>query len=283
MRIAPLWAGSSQTRRVLLLAVAAVLTPAGVLRYHRFVRQLQGDTLYVHPPGSTLLYLYMVLVALIGGLAVLGWVWELRAAPIIAVAGFLVWPWYYFPQFRPVGDIVVLFVAVLAVTGVEGILRFPDRVGRMLFVEAAGVSALSVGVLHFLLGFALQVYVRELSWVDLPPLRLLTAGIVTVVCGLGLVATGALPVIFWSHYRLVTPTFLTAGWFVWGVYGIWTRSGLPLSAFSGIRWTALRPHPDYLLQWTMLMVGLLVLASGELAVQKARRVLLTLPRRALDR
>lgn len=142
------------------------------------------------------MHLYVVVLALVGGIAVLAWEWGLRAAPLAAVAGFLAWPWYYFPHFGGVGDIAVLFVGVLVVTGVEGVLRFPDRVGHLLFVDSAGVSALGVGFLHFLLGFSLQVYVRELSWLDLPPLGLLTAGIFTLVCGL--VATGALPVVFWS-------------------------------------------------------------------------------------
>lgn len=65
--------------------------------------------------------------------------------------------------------------------------------------------------------------------------------LVTPVPFLAVYVDGALPIIFWSRYRLVTPAFLAAGWFVWGVYGFWTRSGLPLSAFFDIRWTALRP------------------------------------------
>lgn len=100
-------------------------------------------------------------------------------------------------------------------------------------------------------------------------------GVVYLVSGLALVATGAASVILWKRRRLITPSLVTAGWFLWGLYGTWQmRDSLPRGHFEGINWISLRPYPDYMLQWTVLMIALLVLAGSELMTRKMGQYLI---------
>lgn len=128
--------------------------------------------------------------------------------------------------------------------------------------------ALAAGLIHFVLGFGLQLYGRQ----GLPGvvLILLAHG----VSALGLVVTGALPVLLWKRYRLVVPGMATGGWFLWGLYGAWTiRDSLPRGAFSGINWNSLPPYPDYMLKWNLLLVALVVLAGAELIARRVGRAI----------
>jgi hypothetical protein len=97
------------------------------------------------------------------------------------------------------------------------------------------------------------------------------------VSGLALVATGAGPVILWNRRRLITPALVTVSWFVWGLSGTWQmRDSLPWGSFEGIQWISLQPYPDYMLQWTVLMIALFVVAGCELLTRKARQYILDL-------
>lgn len=218
--------------------------------------------------GPKFMLFYVLTLSEIGVLLAGGWRWGLRIAPVLTIGILLGQPLVL--PIRIVGDlgqVVSPFVFMVIVTPVEAFVRFPDRTGRSVFVDAAGGSALGFGVLHLFLGLLLELYVRRLQMLDSSFPGVLLAPIIYAINGVGLVGTGALPVVFWSRYRLLTPGLLVIGWFLWGVHGILTRSGLPLSEFSGINWIALKPHPDYLFQWTMLLVGILCLAGVEFAIQ----------------
>jgi hypothetical protein len=123
--------------------------------------------------------------------------------------------------------------------------------------------ALAVGLTHFVLGFGLQLYARQ----GLPGVYLVILG--TALASLGLVITGALPVLLWESYRLVLPGIATVGWFAWGLYGTWAiRRSLPYGAFDGINWNTLPPYPDYMMKVNLLLIGLVILAGVELLVRK---------------
>lgn len=126
--------------------------------------------------------------------------------------------------------------------------------------------ALAAGLIHFVMGFGLQLYARQ----GLPGFYLVILG--TALASLGLVVTGALPVLLWERYRLVLPGTATVGWFVWGLYGTWAmRRSLPWGAFDGINWNTLPPYPDYVMKVNLLLIVLVILAGVELLVRKGGR------------
>lgn len=258
--------------RRLVPVIAAVLTPVGYLSYALFVRWLQGHPLYIEPLLSTGMFLYFLVLALTGFIATLDWYWGLRGTPILAVGGLLLWPWAYLSI--PIGNVgyaSVPFAGLLLATLVEGVIRFPGQIER-LSTGSIGRYALIAGLVHFLLGFGLQVYARRFYWMDFSFTGRLLMGVVYLVSGLALVATGAVSVILWKRRRLITPSLVTAGWFLWGLYGTWQmRDSLPWGHFEGINWISLRPYPDYLLQWTVLMIALFVLAGIEYVLMMKMR------------
>lgn len=266
---------SSQTGQSLAPAVAAVLTPIVYLSYVLLIRWLQGHPLKVEPLLSTGMFLYFLVLALTGIIAALSWDWGLRGTPIIAVGGLLLWPWVYLSI--PIGNVgyaSVPFAGVLLATLVEGVIRYPERL-EQLSTGSVGRYALVAGLVHFLLGFGLQIYARRFYWMDFSFTGRLLMGVVYLVSGLALVATGAASVILWKRRRLITPSLVTAGWFLWGLYGTWQmRGSLPWGHFEGINWISLRPYPDYMLQWTVLMIALLVLAGSELMTRKMGQYLI---------
>lgn len=269
--VVPRWqALPVRVRRGVAFAGAAVLTPAAYLSYVLLVRLLQGHPLSVEPLWSGQMALYALVLALTGVVATLDWYWGIRATPLLAVGGLLVWPWVYLSiPVGNVGYVSIPFAGVLVATVLEGALRFPERVTQ-LQTGTVGRYALAVGFVHFVLGFGLQVYARRFFWMGYTFPGNLLMGIVYLVSGLALVATGVLPVILWKRRRLVIPPLVTAGWFLWGLYGTWRmRDSLPWGAFSGINWISFTPYPDYMLQWTVLMVALLALSGGELLLRTA--------------
>lgn len=263
------WSVSRRVRRVVLLALTAILTPTGFLAYVLFVQPVLTEPSTIRPASSKFLLFYILILSEIGVVVLGGWRWGLRVAPILTVGVLLGRPLVM--PIRVVGrlgQVAIPFVFMVVVTTAEAAIRFPDRVGRRLFVETAGGFALGFGLLHLFLGLLLQVYVRRLYWLDSSLPGPILFGVIYSIAGFGLVVTGALPVVLWSRNRLLTPGLLTVGWFLWGVHGIWTRSGIPLSEFAGINWMALEPHPDYMLQWTMLLVGILFLTGCEFAIRE---------------
>lgn len=268
-----------QIPRSFALAASAVLTPIAYVSYVLVVRRLQGTplTVEVEQLFSAGMLLYVLVLAVTGILATLDWYWGLRVTPPLTVGGLLFWPWiYFFSAIGNVGYASVPFVGVLVVTLIEGAIRFPERIERV-FTGSVGRYALVAGLLHFVLGFGLQLYARQ----GLPGGVLIV--LAYAVSALGLVATGAVPVLLWSRYRMVSPVVATTGWFLWGLYGTWTiRNSLPRGAFSGINWDGLPPYPDYMLKWTLLMIALLVLAGAELMVRRVGRTIITGESSSLD-
>lgn len=95
-----------------------------------------------------------------------------------------------------------------------------------------------------------------------------------VYSGLGLVAAGALAVILWRRYRLVSPPLVLAGWFLGGLAWAWQMGdSIPLGQFVGIGWFYPVPFPDYLLNWAGLLLVMLAVTGCELAVRQAGRYL----------
>lgn len=268
------WDVPPEARRLFTLAVAAVLTPFGYFSYLLVVRSLQRYPYNIEPLLSTDMLVYFLVLGLTGGIAVLGWSGGLRVAPIIAVGGLLIWPW--FPGISPIGNVAYIaipFVCVLFATAIEAGLRFPDQL-RQFSATSVGRIALAVGLLHFIGGFGLQMYSRSLFWMDFSPFSLLLMGLVYIISGLGLAATGTLAIILWKRNQLVTPAAVTVGWFGWGVYGTWTmRDSLPWGAFQGINWFNFTPYPDYMLKWTALVVAVLLLAGIELTMHRVGHLL----------
>lgn len=126
--------------------------------------------------------------------------------------------------------------------------------------------ALATGLVHFVVGFGLQLYGRN----GLPGAFLIPMAY--AVSALGLVLTGALPVLLWVRYRLVLPGVGAVSWFLWGLNGTWTmRRSLPRGAFQGINWNSLPPYPDYMLKWNLLLIAILVLAGAEFLVRRGGR------------
>lgn len=261
-----------QIPRSFALAASAILTPITYVSYVLVVRRLQGPPLTVEveqllSPG---MLLYFLVLAVTGALATADWYWGLRVTPPLAVGGLLLWPWiYYLSAIGSVGFASIPFVVVLVATFIEGAIRFPGRIERAL-TGSIGRYAILAGLLHFVLGFGLQLYARQ----GLPGGVFIM--LAYAISALGLVATGAVPVLLRSRHRLLSPAITTAGWFLWGLYGTWTvRDSLPRGASSGINWGGLPPYPDYMLKWTLLIVALLVLAGVELIARRAGRTIST--------
>jgi hypothetical protein len=247
-----------------ILLSGIVLVPVSYFVYVYAILWFQGRPIRIEQfPELTLTVL---LLAFLGGLMVEGWFRGFRALPLVAVGGTFVWPWIHLPS-NPVdgASVMVLAVGVLVVGLLEAASRFPSQM-RELVLSESGKLALVVGILHFLVGLLLQFYVSRFHFLlgvtDIG--SFIVAFAVYTVCGLALVVIGALPIIFWYRARLVIPAVVASGWFAWGLYGIWrTRQRYPLSAFAGSDWLAFRPHPDYLLQWAVPLIAILVVASVE--------------------
>lgn len=239
-------------------AAVAVLTPVVYLAYVIAVWGFDALRLGLHPVRGTAGF--ALVLAVVGVLCLAALRWRLYGTPTIVALFLLAWPWVgggslnvdygvsYFP-----------FVGASVLLAVEAAIHRSRRVAALL-----DRTAIAVGLAHAFAGLLLQWLVR------LPDQDLLRA--VVPVVTLALFATGALPVVFWRRKRLVAPAVAVAGWFAWGVYGVWqSRESLPLSSFAGVRWTAPVPHPDYALQIAVLLLVVLVVAGVEYALRAAAR------------
>ncbi|MFD1588869.1 hypothetical protein ACFR9U_17975 [Halorientalis brevis] len=254
------------------LLIAAVGTPLAYLLYQFMLRSVQGYTQLVTLPQLTpTLFLGFLVLGVTGALALLTWNLGFRIAPIAAFGAVLSVPWLYFGPPINLGYSTLPFGTLSLVIGVEGTIRFRERTPEIV-TDKTGWIAVGAGLLHFALGFGLQVATRQLFWLDNSFPSVLLMGFIYVVSGIALVVAGALPVILWRRYRLVTPAVATVSWFTWGLYGIWVRwNALPLSEFTGIGWGNFTPHPDYLLKWTGLMIVLLAGVGAELVLREISR------------
>jgi hypothetical protein len=167
----------------------------------------------------------------------------------------------------PVGNAgyaAVPLVGGILAASIETGIRSPFHL-RDLWKSTRGKYILAAGLVHFFGGLWLQAWARTTTYLaQISPLLL--------IIGLGLLITGGLPVLLRANYRLITPALCTAGWFLWGIYGLWmTRDYLPRSEFTGIDWISLQPYPDYALQWTILLVSILLLSGCEYAARRLIR------------
>lgn len=246
-------------------AAVAALTPAVYLPYLVAVQQFEHSGVIVQ--SWVEVASFALVVSIVGVLALLAWRWRLRATVGVTVLALAAWPWL--TTARPVwnlGYVYVLFVAVALAFTAEAAVRQPHRVAALL-----DRPAVSVGLAHVFVAFLLQWTVRPVS-VSSQLVVVSMWVVIYAVVALILFATGALPVVLWRRKRLVAPALAAVGWFVWGVYGIWTwRDSLPLTPFTATKWTALEPAPDYALQSSTLLLVLLVVAGVEYALREAVR------------
>lgn len=264
----------AQIGRLVPILSASVLTPIGYLLYTLAVRSTQGNPLSIEPFASQGMLVYLLVLSLTGAVIVLGWGWGLRFAPVVAISSLLLWPWAYVSV--PIGSAAYAslpFVGLVLLTAVEGVFRYPEWVPSPA-TDVDDRYVLAVGLLHFVLGFGLQVYARRFFWMEYSPASALLMGGIYIISGLALFATGALSVQLWSRRRVVTPAIVTASWFAWGLYGTWTmRAHLPWGQFEGINWMGPTPYPDYLLKWPVLVMALLLSVGTEVIVLKVGHAL----------
>jgi len=257
------WAG-----RIRTIVVPAVATPILFHWYWMAVYVLLDHPFTVSPISRPETWVSIAMLGILGSGVVLVWRLGLSVSPAVTSGGLLVLPWLTpTTEVGGPGYPAVVFVGALLLAVTEWQVRDPGggEIGKP-FEEPVGQYALIAGFAHFILGFGLQIYVRRLQFVDpvYGPSGIVLGLLIHVVTGLVLFTTGALPVIGWARARLVTPAAVTGGWFIWGVYGIWTHwHRFPLGDFAGVQWMYREPHPDYMLQSTVLLVAVLFVAGAE--------------------
>lgn len=213
---------------------------------------------------------FVVLLALaeIGMLVVGGWFRKLRASPLVATGGLVMWPWVFpttpFASDAAASYVFLLFSGVFILTGIELLSRHEENVKNVLETKT-GVYATAFGTVHLLLGIGLEMYVRGISWASGIGVLLLVAS------AFGLFVLGAVPVILWSERRLISPGLLVVGWAAWGLYGtLQLRHSFPFDSFHGIEFSAIRPYPDYLFTWVILAILVFFLALGEREIRRGQ-------------
>lgn len=252
--------------RWLVLLCGTVLAPVGYVGYVTGIIYVRDGPIHFQKPSG--LAFAIVLLGLLGGLLVEGWDRGLRVAPLAVVGGALVRPWLIPSPLVPRKEyLVFLFLVTASVGTAEAARRFPTQMRRCA-TSTDGKLAAVVGTVHLLCGLGLQYYVGRFRLLDVTGLPSLVLGIAVYgACGVGLVALGALPIVCWRRRQIATPALVAGGWFLWGVSGIWrTRQRFPLTSFAGTDWVALRPYPDYLLQWAPALVVLVIVACAEWGV-----------------
>jgi hypothetical protein len=258
-------------RQILVVSVPIVLAPVLFELYWIGVYTVLAHPFTVKPLSGA--WIYIGMLGTLATTVILGWRRGLRLAPAATGLGLLIFPWLTLTtEIGGAGYPAWVFVFALLATVIEWEVRAPMGHGVGAFLEGTvGRYALTAGFLHLILGFGLQIYVRRLQFADpaYGVTGMVVGSLIYAVTGFILFATGAVPVIAWCRERLVTPAVVTVGWFSWGLSGIFT-SGLrfPLGEFTGIRWMHPAPHPDYMLQSTVLLVGVLSVTGLELLLKR---------------
>lgn len=245
-----------------------VLLIVGYIIYLSVTLQVQGFP--ARPQEAPKVIAGVLLLGVLGGLAAESWGRGIHTPAVIAIGGLSLRPWLI-PSPLLFRQGYLLFLVVLALFGglVELLVRFP-RLGEEYIASKPGNVAAAVGIAHLICGLGLQFYVGRFRLFAVTGLgSLVVVALYYAVCGLGLVVLGALPVVCWHYWRLRGPLVVASGWFLWGVYGIWqSRSRFPVSSFAGMQWQALRPYPDYLFQWSVVLVVVVVGAWIEWRIRR---------------
>lgn len=255
--------------RWLPVVLVAALAPACYFAYSVGAEWFRHGRTLLEPPLSSGMLVASAGLAVAGALAVVGWRRGYRATVLASVGFPLVWPWLYTSV--PAGGTHVLIPTVSAtlVAVGEALVRHPDRVDG-LFAGRDGRFALAAGLVHFAFGFALQVLARP-YWLDVSAYSgnsALLMAAVMIVCGLGLVAAGASPVLLWCRYRLALPGLVVLGWALAALWWVHRHLGhLVLSEFRGIGWAHPTPGPDYMATWMVPLSWLAVVAGLEFGLR----------------
>jgi hypothetical protein len=246
-----------------LTSLAAV--PALYVLYHWLSLQLEAARsaaeTFPFIGGAPIGGLLSVLaLAVIGG--TLSWALhdQLIGPWVVAVPGLVALPWLFplSPIDSMAGPLVVVALVSVGVGVVEPVIR--DHESFDDFRLRGHWAALVVGLIHVAVGVGFHALSRGLgTWFD--------TTLVATFFGAGILGTflaGVLPVYLWRRYSLRTPVILLLLWAAWGVTRASLYAGdLPLTEFSALRLFVVRPFPDYLLGWPVLLFVLLVFAGIE--------------------
>jgi hypothetical protein len=205
---------------------------------------------------------FLLILFVTGGIALFVWRQNVQLTVFVTTILLLVapWPFVTFPYVGS-GHVLVPFVVLLLGSGLQLAVRSRTQVRRAYHDTDVHV-ALVVGVIHLAIGSGLQLYARQDVRGAIPILLIPLFGLV-------LVSAGAAPVLLWTRKRLVSPALVVSGWLLWGIYKLWEiRHVLPRTAFTGIAFTRLAPHKDYLFQSTMLLVVLLAALGIEVGLRQ---------------
>jgi|GEM_PF-2954653 len=228
--------------------LAGALTPALFAAYLVLV----GDPYLPEPfgrfPASAMLWVFYVVPLGTLGAAVIGFGPRLRVSAGLALLALLGLPWY--APSAPDGSLFAVnfpalfaLIVVLVVASAEWIVRNPNR-ARGLFTRRATRVGLAVGVAHAILAHLLRTGVFGYGIAGPSLVSLGIALWMTV----GAIFLGATPSFLYARFRLVTPTLLVAGLFVWTAWDTWQHV-LALRESGAASALAFTPFTGYLVAW----------------------------------
>lgn len=203
----------------------------------------------------------VLLLVMIGGAVGVTWTRGLRVPGIFAGIELAVLPWAFpLSPLDAFGIHLLWVVTTIAVAaGLEEVVRSSRPTGSGLDRAAIRVS-IAVGGLHLAIGVAVQLLTRTSP---LWPRSVFGFAIITGGL-LGTALTGGLPAYLWNRYGLWAPVITLGVWLAWAAARLLARlDELPYTEATTIRHTGVQPFPDYMLQWPILLVVLVLTATGE--------------------
>lgn len=241
-------------------AVGAVTFPLAYLGASWVAAWIRDVPLRLSP---TQLAVTVLALGLLGGLAVEGWRRGLRLFPLLAWVGTVPWNWLYAGTSLGSAFLTFVFVGTVLFVGVvEWGVRFRDTVGALLATREGSI-AVGAGVAHLAAGLALQSVASDgIGVTGLGP----ATQFLLVLSGLALVAMGALPLLLWFRWRLVTPLL----WVVWqlSLALTWLVLSGEVAGMHVTAWVSPFLYPDYLLNWGLPLLALLLLAGAEYGTRR---------------
>ena len=236
-------------------AIAAATFPLAYFGVSFVGALIRGIPLRQSP---THLAITLLALGLLGALTVDGWQRGLRLFPLIAWIGAVPWNWLYAGKSLGSAMLTFIFVGiVLFVGGAEWSVRFRGRVGVLLKTREVRV-AVGAGVVHLVVGLALQsVAWNGIEFIGLGPVT----QFLLVLSGLALLTMGTLPLLLWYRWRLVTPLM----WVVWqlSLALTWLMLSGEVPGMHATAWVSPFLYPNYLLNWGLPFLVLLLLAGAE--------------------